>query len=68
MSKWLITMVSFRPLNGVIPHINGLSMAYKWRLLLTNWDDPPSMTVYSIKTSLPSCPSWPVALIVLKPR
>ena len=27
---WLITMVSFRPLNRVDPLPNGLSMAYKW--------------------------------------
>ena len=29
--KWLITMVSFRPLTGVVPFTNdGLFMAYKW--------------------------------------
>ena len=28
--KWLITMVSFRPLSRVVPLANGLSMAYKW--------------------------------------
>ena len=32
--KWLITMVSFRPLNGVMgPLTNGRFMAYKWGLL-----------------------------------
>ena len=31
VSKWLITMVIVSPLNGVIPLINGLFMAYKWR-------------------------------------
>ena len=36
VSKWLITMVIVSPLNGVVgPLINGLSMAYKWRLLTT---------------------------------
>ena len=40
--KWLKSMVSFRPLTGFIPLPNGLFMAYKWRLLLSHWDDPPS--------------------------
>ena len=31
-SKWLVTMVSFRPLTGVVPLPNGLFMAYKWGL------------------------------------
>ena len=40
MRKWLITMVSCCPLNGVIPLRNGLSMAYQWRLLTTyeSWE------------------------------
>ena len=33
--QWLITMVIVSPLNGVMPLINGLFMAYKWRLLTT---------------------------------
>ena len=33
--KWLRTMVIVSPLTGVIPLINGLFMAYKWRLLTT---------------------------------
>ena len=42
--KWLTTMVSKSPKDRVIPLINGLFMAYKWRLLTTykSWDDPPS--------------------------
>ena len=28
VSKWLVTMVSFRPLNGVVPLINGLNGLY----------------------------------------
>ena len=32
VSKWLITMVIVSPLNGVIPLINALFMAYKWGL------------------------------------
>ena len=45
---WLITMVSFRPLRRVVPLPNGLSMAYKWRLLTTykSWDGPPSRFNY----------------------
>ena len=37
--KWLITMVRFRPLNGVIPLINGLA---KW---LVNRGDPNHLPV-----------------------
>ena len=44
LDTWLVTMVNASPLNGAIPLINCLSMAYKWGLLTTgsNWDDPPS--------------------------
>ena len=38
--KWLITMVSFRPLSRVGLVINGLFMAYTWGLV--SRDDPPS--------------------------
>jgi len=47
VSKWLITMVSFRPLSRVVPLPNGFFMAYKMvviNLLTTydTWDEPPS--------------------------
>ena len=36
-------MVSVRPLSRVVgPLPNGRFMAYKWGLLTTKWDDPPS--------------------------
>ena len=41
-------MVSFRPLTAVVPFTNGLFKAYKWWLLTTNWDDPPSGAKFAI--------------------
>ena len=46
----------FRPLNGVVgPLINGLFMAYKWRLLTTydTWDAPPSKLSLHYRYSFP---------------
>ena len=50
--KWLITMVSFRPLNGVSPHING--RAFPW---LINGGDPNYLH-----------PSWEPILQVGQPK
>ena len=58
-SKWLITMVSFRPLSRVVPLPNGRFMAYKRGLLTTydTWDDPPSGMAISGQVHMASGPN-----------
>ena len=67
------------PLTGVVPLPNGHSMAYKWELLLANWDDPPSMEFLGClladgfssfpvpNTSLPCAPRKDIAVGVVGP-
>ena len=61
-SRWLITMVSFRPPSRDVPLPSGRFMAYKWGLLTSyiHWDDPPSSQVSGHVTT--SSWSFPVFL------
>ena len=58
------------PLTGVIPLPNGHSMAYKWGLLRTNWDDPPSMDFFGclLANGFSSFPGVPNISLPCAPR
>ena len=47
VGKWLIAMVRKSPEDRVVPFPNGLVLAYKWGVILTNWDDPPFVHSFS---------------------
>ena len=58
--KWLITMVSFRPLSRIVgPLPNGRFMAYKWGLLYNYLRylgaHPPAINIFQVRNSRSPC-------------